>query len=110
VVPGLSFEIRRADEMQMIRIVEAEVFAPLANKLKPVGPLGYETRVDPETRNLLRYVRNPTASYVKFYPDFLTAGRSRKSGALTCMKYLSRPAAAGHSKLDEGYALSHNCS
>lgn len=67
----MAFDIRRTDEMQMIKIVQTEIFAPLSSQLKLVGPLGYETRVDAGTRVLLRFVRNPTTFYVKFYPDFL---------------------------------------
>jgi len=53
----------------MSDVLKQTLFQPLSPWIDLV-PLGYETHIPEKIRKLMRFVRNNTAAYVKFTPDY----------------------------------------
>ena len=70
------FEIRTADAETMANILRDALFTYLTEYLYLV-PFGYETHIkQQQVRETLRFVRNETASYIKFAPDYFILDRT----------------------------------
>lgn len=69
------FEFRTHDAEVMAKLVRDGIFNYFAEYLYLI-PFGYETHINDEVRELLRFVQNETASHIKFAPDYFVVDRS----------------------------------
>jgi hypothetical protein len=69
------FETRTHDAEVMTNLVKDGIFNSIAEYVNLV-PLGYETHITDEVRELLRFVQNETSAYIKFAPDYFVVDNS----------------------------------
>lgn len=69
------FESRTRDAQAMTNLIKDGIFSHISEHLSLV-PLGYETHITEKVRQILRFVQNETASYIKFAPDYFVVGNS----------------------------------
>lgn len=72
----MSFGDRLAQADTLVETLQTHIWEPLARRLAVV-PYGYETHIAPEVRTAMRFLRTPTAKFVRFTPDFFVLDRQQ---------------------------------
>ena len=70
---GMEFEDRSETSSVLVDVIERHFWSK--SQLLYHVETGYETHIDKEIREALRYVRNKTARHLRFTPDFLIVER-----------------------------------
>lgn len=72
----MSFGDRLAQADTLVETLQTHIWEPLARRLAVV-PYGYETHIASEVRTAMRFLRTPTAKFVRFTPDFFVLDRQQ---------------------------------
>jgi len=70
----MSFGDRLAQADTLVETLRTHIWEPLARRLDVV-PYGYETHIVANVRAAMRFLRTPTAKFVRFTPDFFVIDR-----------------------------------
>jgi hypothetical protein len=72
----MSFGERLAQADTLVTTLQTHIWASLSRRLAIV-PYGYETHIAPEVRAAMRFLRTPTAKFVRFTPDFFVLDKQK---------------------------------
>jgi hypothetical protein len=72
----MSFGDRLAQADTLVETLRTHIWEPLARRLDVV-PYGYETHIAANVRTAMRFLRTPTAKFVRFTPDFFVLDRQK---------------------------------
>lgn len=70
----MSFGDRLAQADTLVETLRTHIWEPLARRLDVI-PYGYETHIAAHVRTAMRFLRTPTAKFVRFTPDFFVLDR-----------------------------------
>lgn len=81
----MSFGERLHQAETLVNTLQTHIWGPLSRRLEIV-PYGYETHIPPGIRTAMRFLRTPTAKFVRFTPDFFVLDK-QKPNTLYLLEY-----------------------